>query len=87
MQGRWNAGWYPDPHRITAMRWWDGAQWTPWESDGARVWDGRPAPALGPQHLENLRFVRDTYLPEARRRGAATGAVAHALEQLADELA
>ncbi|MEZ5115258.1 MAG: heavy metal-binding domain-containing protein [Candidatus Nanopelagicales bacterium] len=22
------AGWYPDPHDPTRLRWWDGAQWT-----------------------------------------------------------
>lgn len=22
------AGWYPDPHRQAAVRWWDGSQWT-----------------------------------------------------------
>jgi membrane protein YdbS with pleckstrin-like domain len=22
-------GWYPDPWRLAALRWWDGAQWTP----------------------------------------------------------
>ncbi len=33
------AGWYPDPWRVTAQRWWDGRQWTPWEFP--------PAPSTG----------------------------------------
>jgi hypothetical protein len=23
------AGWYPDPHGLQVMRWWDGTQWGP----------------------------------------------------------
>ncbi|NCT91013.1 DUF2510 domain-containing protein [Cellulomonas sp. APG4] len=84
MQPRPPGGWYPDPHRRARLRWWDGIQWTPWASDGARVWDERP-PAIGPQHLDGLRFVREVFLPEARRRGAL-GPEAHGLERLADEL-
>ena len=22
------AGWYPDPHQTSGMRWWDGTRWT-----------------------------------------------------------
>lgn len=42
------AGWYPDPHEPTLVRWWDGVQWTdrtqtPYTSTGAA--GGLSAPA------------------------------------------
>lgn len=85
MQPRPPGGWYPDPHRRARLRWWDGAQWTPWASDGGRVWDERP-PELGPQHLDGLTFVREVFLPEARRRGALGPDHVQGLERLTEEL-
>lgn len=77
--GQVAPGWHPDPWQRVPLRWWDGAQWTPWESDGGAVWSARDAAAgrssepmsvrVGPEHLESLRFVEDVFLSEARRRG------------------
>ncbi|MEU4563962.1 DUF2510 domain-containing protein [Actinoplanes sp. NPDC023936] len=31
------AGWYPDPHGLPALRWWDGREWTAHIQPGADV--------------------------------------------------
>ena len=36
------AGWYPDPWRQAAQRWWDGTQWT-----HHTVWPAPPSPPVG----------------------------------------
>ncbi|MDT0167156.1 hypothetical protein Q9R32_16510, partial [Actinotalea sp. AC32] len=40
MHGHAAPGWYPDRTGRSALRWWDGTRWTPWESDGVRHWLG-----------------------------------------------
>lgn len=83
-------GWYPDPYRRAAARWWDGAWWTAWESDGRLHWVGAPPQ---PHHMPNvgdlkgLAFVRTVFLPEALRRRAIGEAEAAALARLSDDIA
>jgi len=82
-------GWYPDPYRRVAARWWDGAWWTAWESDGRLHWIGTPPePLRAPtqRDVAALAFVRQVFLPEAQRRGAVGEAQAAGLARLADEL-
>lgn len=83
MRGQAAPGWYPDRTGRTLLRWWDGAQWTPWESDGVRQWYAEPGPGDG----EALRFVERVLLPEARRRGLVPGEHLDALGRLAAEMA
>lgn len=113
-------GWHPDPARRALLRFWDGAAWTDWVSDGgpARAlplsdepvpargaqgddreatrgaYDGqapaRSAPGLAATHDqadERARFVVETLVPEAVRRGYILAAQGDSLAWLADELA
>ena len=48
--GRGAAGWYPDPFREGAFRWYDGARWTTDLAAGA--WG--PAPAPHPQRARGF---------------------------------
>ena len=47
----WAAGWYPDPLGRTALRWWDGEEWSGYAGDGSAVaWDPVSAePSVVPQ--------------------------------------
>lgn len=83
------AGWYPDPDGLASLRWWDGAWWTLWESDGARLWPGTTTPARRAtvDDLPALAFVRTSFLPEARRRGVLDGLALAELTRLTDQLA
>ena len=50
------AGWYPDPRRQAAYRWWDGAMWS------EHVWSPAPGPHMwsapgGPARRRPLRDV------------------------------
>ncbi len=64
-------GWYPAPDGRAAGRWWDGARWTPWLTDGRQTWSDAPArrPLTGDDRAA-LRFVEEVFLPEAVARGA-----------------
>src|SRR5690606_1491680 len=83
------AGWYPDPDGLASLRWWDGAWWTLWESDGARLWPGTTTPARRAtvDDLPALAFVRTSFLPEARRRRVLDGLALAELTRLTDQLA
>ena len=57
------AGWYPDPESRTALRWWDGLDWT----------DARRAP---PSQAELVSFERQEAVDAAQRAGGSLGAEA-----------
>lgn len=64
-------GWYGDPTGHSTLRYWSGGEWTSWVHDASGT---HPDPhpirrRSGREDLEHLAFVRQVFLPEARRRG------------------
>jgi hypothetical protein len=54
------AAWYPDPLQRYAHRYWDGASWTGWVSDGERQFAepvAAPAPPPGASDADELRWL------------------------------
>lgn len=54
-------GWHPDPWGHAPLRWWDGAQWSPWVSAGPGPWeayapDGQPVD--GRRWFPDMRTLR-----------------------------
>ncbi len=67
------AGWYPDPESRTALRWWDGLDWT----------DARRAP---PSEAELLSYESHLAFEDAHRQAAtATSESVSSMQQRARE--
>ncbi len=80
------AGWYLDPTGRARLRFWDGRTLTAWVSDGVEVQpDPVPdeLPEIDRQDADHLAFVREVFIPQARRRGLVGHATADTLTELA----
>ncbi|MCL3861326.1 hypothetical protein [Actinotalea sp. K2] len=80
--------WAPDPMRRAPLRFWSGAGWTRWVSDGRSVWaDATPVRrALVASDHDALQLVEEVLLPEAQARGILTVGQQPALLALVAEL-
>ncbi|MCG2802195.1 MAG: hypothetical protein L6311_08880 [Cellulomonas sp.] len=81
------ARWAPDPARRAPLRFWDGGRWTAWLSDGGwAVWqDPVPISTAAPEDAR-ARFVAETLVPTAVRRGLLSAQQVDPLIGLAREL-
>lgn len=71
-------GWYRDPERTAAVRWWDGESWTAWQSDSPR------APYPPPGSVESVparpsKVARRAFLGGTAAAAAAVGLTAYGM--------